>query len=207
MAVTSHSPQLEQLGSIRPSLLRSAGIGGLLGGLVLFVIMAGYNAANAMGFWAILNSCFAAFVFGSAQITSMGEPAMPGHAMSMGMGNEPVVTSHIVVGGLLHLAVSVGAGVGFAIALALLIRAGFRALANPLLYVLGGAVGGALLYLIMMEAVAPSLNRTIIEFTPRMPFFLAHLAFGATVAAWTYWRATASQKQVLARPDNGYAPA
>jgi hypothetical protein len=205
MTVTPVPDRAWQLSSIRPSLLRAAAIGGLLGGLVLFAIMASYNAANDMGFWAILNSCFAAFVYKSARMAPMHEPAMPGHAMSM--GSEPIVTSHVVVGGLLHLAMSIGAGAAFAVALTLLIRAGLRQLANPLLYVLGGAAGGALLYLIMMEAVAPNLNRTIVDFTPRVPFFFAHLAFGATVAAYVYWRTATARKHVAVTAGGRFAAA
>jgi hypothetical protein len=39
----------------------------------------------------------------------------------------------------------------------------------------------------MMEAIAPHLNRTIVDFTPRAPFFLAHLLYGATVGGYVYW--------------------
>jgi hypothetical protein len=67
--------------------------------------------------------------------------------------------------------------------------------------VLGGAAGGAILYVIMMEAVAPHLNRTIVDFTPRAPFFLAHLLFGAGVGGYVYWRATEAS-----RPVSGQAP-
>ena len=81
------------------------------------------------------------------------------------------MASHLIVGGLLRLAMSAGAGPAFAIALAVLIRAGLRALDNPLLYVRGEAAGGALLYLIMMEGVAPHLNRTIVEAHPATTVF------------------------------------
>jgi hypothetical protein len=183
-------PTSTRLETISPRLLRTAGAGGLLGGTGLFLVMAGYNAANSMGFWAILNSCFAAFVCKSAGMTSMtGEPAMPGETgMAHAMTGQPIVASHVVVGTLLHLAMSIGAGVAFAVALAVLLRAGLRILSTAAGYLLGGAAGGALLYLIMMEAVAPHLNRTVVEFTPRVPFFLAHLLFGATVAGYVYWR-------------------
>ncbi len=178
-----------RLDTITPALLRAAGIGGLLGGTGLFLVMAGYNAANNMGFWAILNACFAAFVYKSAGMTSMtpmpGEAGMAHHAM----GGQHIVASHVAVGTVLHLAMSIGAGVAFAIVLAVLIRTGLRILSTAVGYLLGGAAGGALLYLIMMEAVAPHLNRTIVEFTPRTPFFLAHLLFGAVVTAYVYWRA------------------
>jgi hypothetical protein len=44
------------------------------------------------------------------------------------------------------------------------------------------------------------LNRTIVDFTPRAPFFLAHLLFGAVVGGYVYWRAAAT------RPVRGQAP-
>jgi hypothetical protein len=181
-----------RLDTITPGLLRAAGIGGLLGGTGLFLVMAGYNAANNMGFWAILNACFAAFVYKSAGMTSMtpmpGEAGMAHHAM----GGQHIVASHIAVGTVLHLAMSIAAGVAFAIVLTVLIRTGLHVLSTAVGYLLGGAAGGALLYLIMMEAVAPHLNRTIVDFTPRAPFFLAHLLYGAVVAGYVYWRATVS---------------
>jgi len=181
-----------RLDTITPTLLRAAGIGGLLGGTGLFLVMAGYNAANNMGFWAILNSCFAAFVYKSAGMTSMAPmPGETGMAHEM-MGGQHIVASHVAVGSVLHLAMSIGAGIAFAIALAVLIRAGLHVLSTAVGYLLGGAAGGALLYLIMMEAVAPHLNRTIVDFTPRAPFFLAHLLYGAVVAGYVYWRATVS---------------
>jgi hypothetical protein len=177
-----------RLESIDPALLRNGAIGGLLGGTGLFLVMAGYYAANNMGFWAILNACFAAFVYKNAGM----KPMMPGEA-GMGhemMGGQHIVASHIVVGTILHLAMSVTAGVAFAVVLAVLIRSGLHVLSTPLGYVLGSTAGGAILYLIMMEAVAPHLNRTIVDFTPRTPFFLAHLLFGATVGGYIYWRAS-----------------
>jgi hypothetical protein len=76
--------------------------------------------------------------------------------------------------------------------LAILIRPGLRWLATPAGYVLGGVAGGALLYLIMMYAVAPALNTNTSDFTPRGPFFIANLVYGATVAAFVYWRQHAS---------------
>jgi hypothetical protein len=109
------------------------------------------------------------------------------HGMGMMMGGS-TPTSHLVVGSILHTAMSATAGVAFAIALAVLIRAGLGLLATPVGYVLGGAAGGALLYLIMVYAVSPSLNTNISDFTPRGPIFIAHLVFGATVAGFVYWR-------------------
>jgi len=190
-----------RLDTISPTLLRNAGIGGLLGGTGLFLVMAGYNAANTMGFWALVNTCFAAFVYKSAAMTPM--PHMPGEAGMAHemMGGQHIVAGHLVVGTVLHLGMSITAGVAFAVVLAALIRSGLHVLATPLGYVLGGAAGGVILYLIMMEAVAPHLNRTIVDFTPRAPFFLAHLLFGAVVGGYVYWRAA-----ITTRPVRGQAP-
>jgi hypothetical protein len=226
-------------------LLADGAIGGLLGGLLLFLFMGGYYRANQVGFTSMLSFCFAGFVY-STSSSGMGQMAgahssmpmtgsettmagahssmpmtgsettmagahssmpMTGSASTMAgahatgashaagashgmgmmmMGSAPA--SHLAVGAILHTAMSATAGVAFALALALLIRAGFGLLATPVGYVLGGAAGGALLYVIMMYAVAPALNTNISDFTPRGPFFIAHLVYGATVAAFVYWR-------------------
>jgi hypothetical protein len=208
-------------------LLADGAIGGLLGGLLLFLFMGGYYRANQVGFTSMLSFCFAGFVY-STSSNGMGQMAgshssmpmtgsettmagahtsMPmtgsattmagghamgathaaaSHGMGMMMGSTPA--SHLAVGAILHTAMSATAGVAFAVALAVLIRAGFGLLATPMGYVLGGAAGGALLYVIMMYAVAPALNTNISDLTPRGPFFIAHLVYGATVAAFVYWR-------------------
>src|SRR5262249_46617310 len=60
MADSAASPaDLPLLARIDPRLLRTAAVGGLLGGLVMFFLMAGYNASAGMGFLTILNVCFA----------------------------------------------------------------------------------------------------------------------------------------------------
>jgi hypothetical protein len=209
------SGALPALARINPRLLRTAAVGGLLGGLVMFFLVAGYNASAGMGFLTILNVCFAAWVFRGAGMTtaaSMPEKhmakAMPSHtampspmpshsamashaAMSHGMGaagmmNQPLVASHAIVGGLLHLGMSAGAGMAFAVTLALLIRSGARALATPAGYVAAAVAGGALLYVIMIYGFAPLWNTEIVDFTPRVPFFVSHLLFGAAVGGWAY---------------------
>jgi hypothetical protein len=115
-----------------------------------------------------------------------------------GVGGEPIVASHVVVGAGLHLAMSAVAGIAFALVLAVLIRAGLRLLATPVAFVGAAMAGGALLYAIMLYAVAPHLNRTIVDFTPRVPFFLAHLAFGAVLGIYVYWRPAGVRPSVLA---------
>ena len=228
MATSAARPQaISPLARIGPRLLGTAAVGGLLGGLAMFFVMAGYNAASGMGFLTILNVCFAAWVFrGTAMAAGpMGESPMPAHtamasheamaspmpghsatagamptesamaghaAMSghgMGAGammNQPILISHVIVGGLLHLAMSAAAGVAFAVVLAVLIRYGLRLLATPVGYVAAATAGGALLYVIMLYGFAPLWNTEIVDFTPRVPFFLSHLLFGAVAGGWVY---------------------
>jgi hypothetical protein len=230
MTTSAASPgAIPPLARIEPRLLGTAAVGGLLGGLVMFFVMAGYNAASGMGFLTILNVCFAAWVFrGTAMAAgTMGEspmPAhtamasheamaspMPGHSAAAGamgaesamaghaamgghgmgaaaMMNQPILASHVIVGGLLHLAMSAAAGVAFAVVLAVLIRYGLRLLATPVGYVAAAAAGGALLYVIMLYGFAPLWNTEIVDFTPRVPFFLSHLLFGAMAGGWVYWQ-------------------
>jgi hypothetical protein len=220
MAASTTPGTFRALSRIEPRLLLTAAIGGLLGGLAMFFVLAGYNASSGMGFLTILNVCFAAWVFRGTTMTAAmpaghmaGSPMpketamaspMPGHSAmagnaamgSHGMGhegmammNQPVLASHVIVGGLLHLAMSAFAGVAFAIVLAVLIRAGLRVLATPAGYVAAAVAGGALLYVIMLYGFAPLWNTEIVDFTPRVPFFLGHLLFGATVGGWVYWQA------------------
>jgi hypothetical protein len=84
---------------------------------------------------------------------------------------------------------SAAAGIAFAVVLAVLIRAGLRVLATPAGYVTAAVAGGALLYVIMLYGFAPLWNTEIVDFTPRVPFFLSHLLYGATVGGWVYWQA------------------
>jgi len=235
MADSAHQEERSALTRIGPRLLLTAAVGGLLGGLAMFFVMAGYNAAAGMGFLTILNVCFAAWVFRGTSMAAAtpgghtgnsampGESAMPNHtpmpshsemasampshtamAGQAGMGsgamgnhgmgasammNQPILASHVIVGGLLHLAMSAAAGIAFAVVLAVLIRAGLRVLATPAGYVAAAIAGGALLYVIMLYGFAPLWNTEIVDFTPRVPFFLSHLLFGAVVGGWVYWQA------------------
>ena len=217
MATSSASPgPLRALARIDASLLRTAAVGGLLGGLVMFFLMASYNASAGMGFLTILNVCFAAWVFRGTTMaampaehmarsamptrTAMASPmpshsamashaAMGGHGMgAASMMNQPILASHVIVGAMLHLAMSAFAGTVFAVVLAVLIRGGVRALATPAGYVTAASASGALLYVIMLYGFAPLWNTEIVNFTPRVPFFLSHLLFGATVGLWVYWQ-------------------
>jgi hypothetical protein len=218
-ASTGSLPAMARTG---PGLLRTAAVGGLLGGLVMFFVMAGYNASAGLGFLTILNVCFSAWVFrGTATATVMPEKQMASHTAkaspmpshsamasamptqsamaghtAMGhagksaaaMMNQPILASHVIVGGLLHLAMSAFAAVAFAVVLAVLIRAGLRVLATPAGYLAGATAGGALLYVIMLYGFAPLWNTEIVNFTPRIPFFLSHLLYGAAVGGWVYWQ-------------------
>ena len=198
MTNTNASPvALPILANVDRRLLSTAAVGGLLGGIAMFLVMASYNASGGMGFLTILNVCFAAWVFrGSTMapamperhMTMMGHHTAMGHAMGGTMMNEPVRASHVIVGGLLHLGMSAVTGAVFAIALALLIRAGGRILATPAGYVTAGMAGGAVLYVIMMYGFAPRWNTESVNFTPRVPFFLSHLLFGALVGGWVWLR-------------------
>ena len=227
-ASTARSRSDLAVAGITPRLLATAAVGGLLGGLAMFFVMAGYNASAGMGFWTILNVCFAAWVFRGTTMTATmpgehmpgsgmpahtaaaspmpshsamagamptesamaGHAAAGGHGMSTaGMMSQPLLASHVIVGGLLHLAMSATAGIAFAVVLAVLIRAGLRVLATPAGYVTAAVAGGALLYVIMMYGFAPLWNTEIVDFTPRIPFFLSHLLFGAVVGGWVYWQA------------------
>jgi hypothetical protein len=216
------------LARVEPRLLGTAAVGGLLGGVALFLLMASYNASAGTGFWTILNVCFAAWVFRSTGMAAMparhmarspmmghhsamaspmpsesamashtpmpshsamaGHAAMGHHAMGAAMMGGPLLASHVIVGSLLHLAMSAAAGVAFAVALAVLIRSGLAILSTPAGYVIAAAGGGALLYAIMMYGFAPLWNKEIVDFTPRVPFFLSHLLFGAIVGGWVYLR-------------------
>ena len=135
--------------------------------------------------------------------------AMGHHGMgAAAMMNQPLVASHAIVGGLLHLAMSAGAGMAFAVVLALLIRSGVRVLATPAGYTAAAVAGGALLYVIMMYGFAPLWNTEIVDFTPRVPFFVSHLLFGATVGGWVSWNigpAHAGMRQRAHRPRLGGA--
>jgi hypothetical protein len=213
------------LARVDRKLLTTAAAAGLLGGVALFLVMAGYNASAGMGFLTILNVCFAAWVFRGAAMAAppMAERhmAMTGHHATMAhnagmshagmahpmgttMMNEPLQASHVIVGGLLHLGMSAVTGVAFAVALALLIRAGGRIVATPFGYIAAGIAGGALLYVIMMYGFAPLWNTEIVDFTPRVPFLLSHLLFGAIVGGWVYLRlASSRQFHVGVRPQFG----
>jgi hypothetical protein len=114
--------------------------------------------------------------------------------------------SHVIVGALLHLAMSAFAGAAFAVVLAELIWAGVRALATPAGYVTATSASGALLYVIMLYGFAPLWTTEIMNFTPRVPFFLSHLLFGATVGLWcTGWSGTLARACACGRAGPGWA--
>jgi hypothetical protein len=84
---------------------------GLLGGLVLFLIMAGYNAAMS---------------WDSGRSSTRVSPRSHSKAPDGADGGDPragdddgradIVASHLIVGGLLHLVMSAGAGTAFVVA-------------------------------------------------------------------------------------------
>ena len=69
----------------------------------------------------------------------------------------------------------------------MLIRAGLRVLATPAWYVTAAMAAGAPLDVIMLYGFAPLWNTEIMDFSPRVPFFLGHLLFGTAAGGWAYW--------------------
>jgi hypothetical protein len=55
-----------------------------------------------------------------------------------------------------------------------------------------GAVGG-------LVGVVPTLNPEIVQYTPRVQFFVGHLLFGATVGALVSWRSAPRHHAALAQ--------
>src|SRR5262249_15087267 len=82
-ASSENAGAVPALAGIGPQLLRAAAVGGLLGGLVMFFLMAGYNASAGTGFLTILNVCFAAWVFRGTAMTAAHGMAM--HHGTMGV--------------------------------------------------------------------------------------------------------------------------
>ena len=101
MATSSASPgSPPSLSRIELRLVRTAAVGGLLGGLVLFLLMAAYNASAGTGFWTILNVCFAAWVFRGTAMTAACRHGPPWHGRGLqctwftaGVCPEDVITS------------------------------------------------------------------------------------------------------------------
>src|SRR5260370_24136101 len=87
---------------------------------------------------------------------AMGNTAMGSHGMGAGaMMNQPVLASHVIVGGLLHPAMSAAAGIAFAVVLARPIPAGPRGLATPPRYVTAALAGRAAPVWVLLRRVCP----------------------------------------------------
>src|SRR6516225_2834156 len=95
MATSSVSaPAVPALARIDRRLLGTAAVAGLLGGLVMFFLMAGYNASAGMGFLTILNVCFAAWVFRGTAIQTAEHHAMGMHHQAMGIHHKNMGMHH-----------------------------------------------------------------------------------------------------------------
>ncbi len=175
------------MGVTRPArrFVRLAAGSGLVGGVVLGLWMMLYYALTGTGFASVFSNCFASIIYGQQGMagSSMAGSSMAGsmkashNVMTMG---TTIIPSHAVVGGLLNLAVAALVGVAFALALGGLIRAGLPWIKTLRGFVVASTIGGALLYVIMMYAVLPLVDPSMVSFTSHGAFFVGHLLFGAT---------------------------
>jgi hypothetical protein len=227
------------LARIGPRLLGTAAVGSLLGGLVMFLVVAGYNASAGMGFLTILSVCFAAWLFrGTATTTAMPaehhamgmhHKAMGMHHKAMGMHHKAMGMHHEAAMGMHHHAMGAAAMMSQPLSASHVIVGGLPAHghvrlrrrrvrgragdAHPRGYAGAGHPGRVcnrrsgrrgLLYVLMLYVFAPLWNTEIVHFTPRVPFFLSRLLFGATVGGWVYWslaQAGASIRMQTHRPE------
>ena len=74
-------------------LLADGAIGGLLGGLLLFLFMGGYYRANQIGFTSMLSFCFAGFVY-STSSSGMGQMAGAHSSMPMTGSETTIAGAH-----------------------------------------------------------------------------------------------------------------
>lgn len=103
---------------------RSVGIGalaGLVGGIGMAMWHMLYSAGAGEGFWTPVNVCMAWFVYRSEGQMMIDESMKHPGMMSM---NGPVVASHILVGGMLHMMFSAMVGIAFVIVLTFVARTG-----------------------------------------------------------------------------------
>lgn len=108
--------------------------------------------------------------------------AMPVSARNMVMSAMPVQASHLLAGASFHLGFSIALGAAFGILIALLSRMGVAVAANRFELAGAAVAGSALLFVVQEAAVMPSLDGIMTVF-PHGAFFIAHLIFGAILAA------------------------
>src|SRR5438552_1933057 len=164
-------------------LARAVVIGGLAGGFGTALWQMVYSAGTGDGFWTPLNVCMASFVY-RADARMMIHDSMMHPRMSM---NEPVQTSHLLVGAALHFAFSAVVGLAFALLLLAIVQSGRLPLLGSYAgYVAASIAGGAILYFVMWYLVLPWANEQFKELALTGPFFVGHLVFGAVFGFATF---------------------
>src|SRR6266581_5930640 len=117
-------------------LLRVGATSGFAGGLGMAAWQMIYSAGNGDGFWTPLNVCMASFVY-RADARMMLHDSLMHPGMSM---NEPVQTSHLLVGATLHFAFSAVVGMAFVLVLFAIRQSGLF----PLLGVYAGYIAASI---------------------------------------------------------------
>ena len=104
---------------------------------------------------------------------------LPPHARNAVMAAMPVTAGHVVAGVILHFAFSAFMGlVIFAvIAGAAWFLPAFR---NPMVIMVAGIIGGAVIYVVNRWALLPPTN-PMMALVPQIAFFLVHLLFGLII--------------------------
>jgi hypothetical protein len=169
-------------GAVPSRLWLAGGVGGLVAGVGMGMFMMIDSAATGMGFWSPLEICMASFVYRSE--AAMIEKEMMMHPGAPMMG--PLNVLHLAVGALLHMGFSIVVGVAFALILFALARGGVTLVRSWPGFVAASIVGGGVLYFVMMYLILPWANPLMCDATPRTPFFISHLVYGAIfgLVAW-----------------------
>jgi hypothetical protein len=159
-------------------------IGGMAGGVGMAMWMMVKSAAVGQGFWTPLSMCMASFVYRNWAKTMMDEMMQQQQGKVMVTGFEGI---HGVVGIILHMAVSAGFGLVFALALS---RGLGRRLATA------GTIAAAVVYglgiwVVMQFAVLPVINKLMLDNIETMvgtwAFVVAHMVFGLILGAVVGW--------------------
>ncbi|MGH9205976.1 MAG: hypothetical protein ACRD1G_05395 [Acidimicrobiales bacterium] len=164
-------------------------LAGIVAGIPFALWMMIYSFASGNGFATPFNVCWAFFVYRSDAQTALTNAMMhPGMMM-----DEPVQTSHLLVGALLHFGFAAITGAAFAAVILTAIRVmRLPALRSWFGFTAASLVGGILVYLIMVYAVLPWANPFIVDMTPRGTFFIAHVIYGVVFGLTAF---------ALIRPD------
>jgi len=173
----------QERGAVPSRVLIVGGLSGLIAGIAMGTFMMIDSAATGMGFWSPLEVCMASFVYRSEAAMIEKEMMMhPGAPMMMG----PLNVGHLAVGALLHMGFSIVVGLAFALILFALARSGVSLVRSWLGFVAASVVGAGALYFVMMYLILPWANPLMCNATPRTPFFISHLLYGAVfgLLAW-----------------------